>query len=502
MSSIHSQFGQRTYVPTIYDYDAGLAFGSGDDFLSPRNIGNIGSGYVRTVSPTRSNNPYTYIFNDPLSHNANSLEVLLRTTDFTSGVRPPSGGSPGHLFNLPYEPYSYYQGVPRLGTNPDSISVLSATTQFQNELVTVGPRALPGYPQVDFFNSQSQALDFMGHTTSFINAIVPFQPNATSGGVVFPGNNGNVYYPPPSIQPPYNYGPYQPYNYPYFNPGWGICNPGMGIPYPVPRPNPQPYPQPQPTSALQLAAAIRSSATQLPGFIPKSVQGGVNRFLSTFNQLSESDRVEIRQEWVNPTVVDEAVLNTTGITSTGGLYKQGKVTNPFLQAGFLTDTNPFETYDSGIVVTNGNENGKVKGTTEADLLLGTVDRNNIFDGRGGEDTVIGSTKNDLVNVYHGDQVMTDAGDDLMFYDFTRQPYEATRVTAVNGGSGNDTMVLTVDGNPSLESDSPRFRQLGEGVISVTINGIQLIAQNIEKFIVTDTSGNIGGTYKVTTTPSA
>ncbi len=498
MSSINTRFGQRTFNPTISTREPGLAFGSGDDFLSPRTINNIGSGFTGSISPVTSNGRYITSL-DPYSHNATPIEILLNTNDFSRMISPTTTNHPQDIYQLPVFS-SYYQPVPDFGTNPDAITLLSGSTQFQMGLVTEGAPAIPGYPQIGF-STNASALDFMGQTDSFISAILP---TGTGQGAFYPNAAGQgMYYPVPQIQPPY-YGGFSGGNYPHFAPyyGWGVTPaqipyPGMGyMPY-CPPVYGYPTPSAPSVDTATLVNRIQSNAYELPNYIPADVEGGVSAFISRYNRLSESERVELRQQYANPTTVNETILNSTGITGTGGKYNQGKVTNPFIKAGFLTDTNPFETTDSGMVVTNGNGNRKIKGTQERDILIGSVDRNNIIDGRGGEDDVIGSTKKDLVNVYQGDRVQTGADDDLMFFSF-QEASGADRLSVVDGGSGSDIMVLTVNGNPSTDAGSPTFTKLAGGLLSVTFNGIQLLTRNIEKFYVADAQGNIGGAYQVTT----
>lgn len=502
MSSIQGYFGQRTVIPTVYDSNPGLAFGNGDDFLSPRSISNIGSGFSRSVTPTYSNSPYFGGNQYPFSHNASPNEILLRSINYTSQVAPTTGNNPAGLVRLPNVPYPYYQNVPDMGINPNAMHALSATTQFQGELQTVGPQAIPGYPVINFGQNPS-ALDIMGRTDSFINATVPYHPTRRGQSVYYPSTQGGVYYPPPPIQPPFWNNPFMSQRYPHFSPYFGSGVVPSQIPYPAspfggcfPQPYPQPQPQPQGTTS-DLVALVRSSLVELPGFIPRSIQGGILNFFRSFNLMPEGARVQIRQTLNNPTTADANILNSTGITNTGGKYNQGVVNNPFLQAGFLTDTNPYAQYQSGMVVTNGNGNGKVLGTTERDILIGAQARSNIVNGRGGEDDIVTGATQDMINVSQGDRVSADAGDDLTFFDFSTPNVNTLRQTVVDGGDGNDTMVLTIGGNPSQTADSPTFTRLANGLLSVSLNGIQLLTQSIERFIVVDKQGNIGGVYQPT-----
>jgi len=441
----------------------------------------------------------------------------LLTNDFTTGVTTQTSQNPTSLTKMPYMQYPYYQGVPNLGTNPNAMKVMSASTQFQSELQTIGAPAIPGYPVVNF-GSHPSALDFMGHTQSFVNSMMPYQPTYGQP-TVYPGATGGAYgYPFPQVMPNYPTGPYGASNYPRF---------GQQIPYPqnpflacsVPMAGPSPaypwlnqgyfqqpwqqggggYNQPATWTSDDAYQAIRQNTFELPDVIPTNVSGGLPAFIDRFNAETEGKRIDWRQKWVNATTVNETILNATGITNTGGTYNKGLVTNPFSQTGFLTDTNPYETFHSGLVVTNGNDNGKMKGTPVRDLLLGTVARNNIIDGRGGQDDIYGSTKNDMVSVYAGDNVFVGSGDDLLFFDFSKSASSTTRPTEIVAGDGQDVMVLTVDANPTLDSGSPKFQKLANGQTSVSYNGIQVMTEGVERFIIADKQGNVGSVYETTTT---
>lgn len=476
MVNMNALFGSNTFNPTLATRNPGLAFGSGDDFLSPKSISSIGNSFVQSVSPVSSSRSFNQTGDPTGFRNPSPEEILLRVANFSSQISP---NAPGSMvdFKLPYLPYPYYQGVPDMGTNPDAAVVLFASTQFQNELQTVGPRNAPGFPAIDF-GITPEAIDFLQGTNNFIGMTIPYQPTPLGfGHGLFP------------IQPPFQH--------PY--PSFGSYYPRPPIPYPCPYPFPPATPAPwQPRNTVELAQTLRLNTFHLPDFLPTNSISEAYNFIREFNGLSESERVDIRKELANPTAVDTNILNKTGITSTGGAYKQGVANNPFQFESFLTDSNPFARTNSGLIVTNGNGNGKVEGTPERDIILGTSGRNNIIDGRGGEDDVIGSTQKDLVAVHQGDRVFTDAQDDLMFYDFTIPPaYTANRMTVVDGGDGNDTMVLTVNGNPTLESNLPQFRKLPDGQISVLLGGVQILTSGLEKFIIVDRKGNIGSVYKAT-----
>lgn len=466
---------------------------NGDDFLSPLKIGSIGTGFVRTVSPTTSNNWFgNATLDNPYSHNASPSEVLLRTTAYSQSIVPPSTSQPSSMVTLPNLPYPYFQPVPDMGVNPNAMMILSASTQFQRQLQTVGAPAIPGYPVVGF-GSNASALDFMGGTDAFQSAVIPYHPRSTGQGAFYPGaTGGGFYYPIPPIQAPYTLGPFGATNYPHFAPYFGSNVVPSQIPYPANASSPSNNSTP---GTPELAEAIRTNTSQLPGVLPSASISEAFQMIAHFNVLPEGERVHLRQTLSNPTQVNTAILNSTGITSTGGKYAQGKVTNPFVQSGFLSDTNPFARFNSGMVVTDGNGNGKVLGTTERDILLGTQNRNTIVDGRGGEDDILTSSAKDLINVHQGDRVFTDAGDDLAFLDLRQPDLQATRQTVVDGGDGEDTMVLTMSGDPSKATDGPVFRKLWNGMLSVSLNGIQLLTRNVERFIVVDAQGNIGSIYK-------
>ena len=74
-----------------------------------------------------------------------------------------------------------------------------------------------------------------------------------------------------------------------------------------------------------------------------------------------------------------------------------------------------------MVVTDGNGNGKVRGTSRADIIFGTASRSNIIDGRGGKDQIVGGEKNDLIEVSNGDLVDAQGDNDLLFFDFDDVP---------------------------------------------------------------------------------
>lgn len=525
----------RTFNPTVYSgATAGAGFGTGDDFLSPSEIGGITTGFSQSVSPVRTTNPFLLGYEDIFSHNAKPEDILISTADFLSHVRPPAhttnqfvpnagnpyshnappgeillgtnnvvygispvdSNAPSGLFELPAFPYPSIQPIPNMGRNPHPLTLLSGTTQVQGDILSVGANAIPGYPIIDFGSTPS-AMDFMGGTEAFIDAIAPLHNRHTGQGAIYPTTVSGQYlhYRPPAIQPPT--GPYF-NNYPHFAPYHGSHVVPTQVPYPWQNTgyNYSSYNQ---TSVGRIVNLIRSLPRRLPDFIPYSGRpSSIIPKIQRYTYLPESYRVQLREDYANPTSVDMDILNSAGIDGNGGTYGQGQVNNPFIYEDFLTDTNPFAQTGKGMVVTNGNDNGKVKGTPVSDMIIGTEDRNNIIDGRGGQDDVVGSSKNDLVNVHHGDRVYTNGGNDLMFFDFTADEVDR-RITSIDGGESEDDqdiLVLTVDGDASVDENQPAFRQLGNGVTSILSNGIEVLSKNIERYIVVDQNGQIGGIYDV------
>lgn len=469
-----STLGSNTFIPDIFNRNAGLSLGDGDDFLSPNTIADIGNGFVSSVNPVTSNNRPVLgdVFSSPFSHNASVDEILLGTTYFTQGINPVQSGDPTTLVRLPYLQLPFLQPVPDFGENPNAAAVLSASTQFQQDLRTVGPPIRSGFP---FLTGNPTPQQILLGTAGYGQSVLSGLP---TGGML--GSGMNPFYTHMGYWPGMTSGQTG-------FPGMSYYWPGM--------PTGQPTVPPT-IGTMSVVNAVRNSTTALPDILPGQSPQQTLQLIQAFNQLPEYLRVLIRQNLANPTTVNETILNQTGITSTGGAFNQGTVTNPFNNANFLTDTNPFQRFGTGMTVTNGNGNGKVKGTPMHDILMGTQDRNNIIDGRGGEDDILGSSRNDLVNLYQGDRASTGAGDDLMFFDFTGTGGNAFSQTIVDGGQGNDTMVLTVGGNPTQAASTPTFTRLANGFISVTLNGMQFLAANMEKFIVVDQAGNIGGTYQV------
>ena len=66
----------------------------------------------------------------------------------------------------------------------------------------------------------------------------------------------------------------------------------------------------------------------------------------------------------------------------------------------------------------------------------------------------------------------------------------------NGGSGEDTLVISIDGDPTKEEDLPKFDKFSNTITRVSYNNKTLLAKNIEKIIVTDKEGNIGSVFQV------
>lgn len=444
-----------------------------NDFLRGRDIQNAIPTNLGTVA---GNNAIIDPSNFTYGRYADAFNIATVTDRFIAGIVPPQTQSNQGLFRLPTYNINFgpgVPGVPDVGYYPEAPDFLSATTQFQSDLPSASPNISSYYP----FGANASPVDFLNGTSSYMNQVT----SGTSPNVfgTLPYNNTA------------NDGVYRPLAPQYLNPTGNGYGQGSGTG----------TTQKPALTQQQLFTAIRNNPFKLPDIIPAKSLTETASFIGRFNKLSESQKVDVRRRLANPTQVDEAILNASGIDENGGAYDQGKVNNPFLYNNFLTDTNPYSQYKRGLVVTNGNENGKVKGTPVSDLLIGTVGRNNIMDGQGGQDTLFGSILKDLANVRPGDRVSLNAGEDLAFYDFTVSHAKQTRTTIIDGAADNDILVLRVGGNPTLESNIPKFTMMTDGSISVALNGVQVITRNIERFIVVDTDGNIGSTFDAKTQTS-
>lgn len=494
---------------------------SGDIRSAGRIIGNTFDSASGSFTTTTSNLQPGVIDNVPL-RNAQALSI---NNIYNGFINIPTEMSVDPFFLNPANYAYYFQRVFDVNglRSPSALTILAAGTQFQKELETEGNlRAIPGQlifqvPGTDNV-PKGNAIDYMGITDAAIGALTNGSiPGYSPYGQLYPsGPNGiGTIYEIPTVQAPTSLYTGGPSTYTHFAPfsGTGIV-PGQAF-YPTQNqgfrllPNGSVvlsngralnsgYNNASPQSTLpslgNLVNTIRNSANLLPGTIPFSgAIGDVLNFIGRFGQSPESLRVNLRQTLGNPTVADDNLLNTTGVDANGGKYNQGKVNTPFNNENFLRDTNPFARFGTGLVVTNGNENGKVRGTPSADILIGRQG-NNIIDGRGGQDNIVGSTSRDLVNVRQGDWVSLDAGDDFALFDINPDTYTASRTTVIEAGGGNDIVTLAINGDPSQVA--PTFRNLANGLLSVTMNGVQLITKAVERFYVTDKEGNIGGIYDV------
>jgi hypothetical protein len=252
------------------------------------------------------------------------------------------------------------------------------------------------------------------------------------------------------------------------------------------------------SGAQNLKSTIKKMKDKAPDYVPIDVPGGPTAMLSLFANAKGEQLTKGKATLKNNTKVDEAQLNAASIKETGGKYNQGTAANPFDKDTFLTDSNPYEKFESGILVTNGNGNGAVKGTQAQDILLGADGKANVIDGKGGGDVILGGDKNDLINIHAGDQVNAGKGDDVLMFDFSKEDFGDT--TLISGGEGKNKLVLTVDGDPSKPENQPEFTRLPDGSINVSLNGKNLIVERVDQFLITDKEGNIGAVMD-TVTPS-
>lgn len=261
--------------------------------------------------------------------------------------------------------------------------------------------------------------------------------------------------------------------------------------------------QPQLPTNTALSNASLDTLRPLPDFIPLNVSGGVPNFLTSWSQLSSTQRQQLAAQLVNPTTVNTAILSSTGITTTGGAFGQGVVSNPFTQPGFLTDQDPFGRTGSGILTLEGNGNGRVLGTPINDVLRGRQTGSNIINGQGGRDLIVGGASPDLISLAGGSQVASREGDDVLFYQRPPGPistFAPPLISQVNGGPGTDTLVIPVAGNPTVATDLPTVQaQGGNGQgYSVTLGPLeQLLVSDVENLVFTDAAGNIGSRVTLT-----
>ncbi len=491
-NTFNSQPFQPARTSGIDNANSGNIFdGRGNDFLNPSDIQRDLNSFGGSVGRQPS------VF----GRNPEPRDIINVTRGQIGGIL--SSNAPIN-FDIPlFQGGNLFHPIPDLGINPSPDRIIASTTFFQNSLQTEGQSGTGS-----LFSSHPTADGILLDTTSYGNAIIgrnsvfnqPIawqQVNNGSVPVLVPFNPDN----PVNSNPPIVGFPNNGFNFGF---GGGFSFPGMnfgGNPYNYFRPVPVfPLPVSMPLAPFvdQLALMkhlLSFDNVQYPDNVPTNVPGGILNFLFNFPQLSVSRQNELREALANPTTVDEDILAETGITSTGGKYDQGTVRNPFAVNGFLSDTNPFAIFNSGLVTTSGNGNGKIKGTPVQDVIFGTAGRSNIVDGRGGLDKIITADEADLINVHQGDQVASNGGDDILFFNFDNSANPFSYNTTINGGDGTDTVVVTVDGDPANEDDIPAFRKLG-AYTEVSMNGKKLYTTNVERIIIADRDGNIGSVFQV------
>ncbi|MBX2860408.1 MAG: hypothetical protein KTR14_04190 [Vampirovibrio sp.] len=507
-------------------------------FLSPRTINGVTDDFSNSINPVTSNNLQAQLFNpNPFTNNPQQLNVLNTTN---SGISTAFGLGNGALTNSVFGP----QVAPNadlfnfFGSNPSSVDILGRTNFFTGLILPTGfgsqlsfgnfggnngfnslfngfAGPILGVPTFGGFNSGNvfggnsfggnvfgnsafggSTLGNTGFTntgfnntgfggtgfgnTGFSNTVpaIPFMMVPTSG--FNPGfNTGNT-----GFNTGFNNG---------FNSGFG----GNALAGSVPV---QSFNQ-STIGGLPFTEFILQNFTgaDFPDLLPGNLPGDPSSLLWQFANASAETQETFRTAYANPTVVDDAILADTGITSTGGIFDQGTVTNPFLQAGFLTDTNPLAKFNSGMLVTNGNGNGNVLGTLTQDTIFGQADDSNIINGQGGLDSIIGGDDADLVNVAQGDKLDARDGDDVMFFNFDATANPFNFQSMVNGGAGTDTMVIAIDADPTVTENLPTFQNIGNGMMRVTLNEKVLYTAAVERYLITDQDGNIGSILEPTST---
>ncbi len=437
---------------------------------------------------------------------ANASDVFLGTSNLIGSLLPPGAPSSGSALGQGVPFYDQYfsqnNGLPFYPNPPQQLNPIQqyfyGVNQDNSQYNPYGNSYQNSYQGLSYPQFGSQGLSSGGLSGPSSNGLPAWFQMGIQALMQAMGGNGTqtiLGFPGfPNQQgggcPCYGLPPQLP---PWFNPPYQSCffppyylSPGVPL-------------QPLDDEGTQVRNVLSSNPNVLmPDVIPTNTPDGAAQYLKDFVAMSESDRQKIRDQFANATRVDQSILDRAGITAEGGRYNQGVVTNPFNFANFITDTNPGDKYKSGIVVTNGNGNGKVKGTKGDDILFGTKDRNNIIDaGAGGKDTVYGGNQNDLINIGEGGTVYTGPGDDLVFFDFTKATNPTNPQTTIFGNGGTDKVILTVPGNPNDDADLPRFTRLSDGTTEINFKGKRVVVSNVEQIIVTDTSGNIGSIYDVT-----
>ncbi len=497
--------------------------GRGGDFLDPNDIG----GEVNNVNIGRGGSVF--------GAHPNSKDILKITRSQIGGVLT---GFTSIDATIPiFQGGNFALPVPDLGINPSPFDITASSTFFANQI-----RPAVSQGSGSLFSSHPTSAGILFDVTSHGNALIGRQSifnRPISLQPVNTGSNVQTYVPFNPDNPVNNNAPiygipsltHNPYD--FFNgssldfyPGV-FSNNAQPVPHPFfyPQkypfgqfpsystyPNNLPFPAQHPHFGFPPAQSVNMGSFQdryelvqrlvaengstAPDFVPRNVPGGVTDFLFRFPFLSDERQDALRETFANPTLVDEDILAETGISSEGGAYDQGVVTNPYVFDGFLTDTNPASSFNQGLVVTNGNGNGKVKGTETQDWIFGNQSRANIIDGQGGYDRIQGGMRADLINVAQGDNVSALAGEDILFFDFdpeTSNPFVLN--TRIDAGSGLDTVVLTVDKDLSDEANVPSFTQMGDGTLRVSLNGKHLYVSNAERFIVADKAGDIGAIFE-------
>jgi hypothetical protein len=404
-------------------------YNSGDDFLTGGNVTRDASSFALNLSPETSDDPYNPV---PL----NLLNVGSANYDFFAQ------GQAAYNFirNLSTETYNPprvetyqaagYELVPNFGNNPSSFKILAGTNQFARDILSEVNTPYNSNPSPSsgwYYGNSSSGRDFTFLTNQFANRL--FNMNLPTSQPDNLGGKGND----------------------------------------------------------SFAESLINNAYILPDYLPSNDPEEIQAYVKDYNSGTERARELARQQFSNPTQVDQAILATSGLKSQGGAYGQGVFTNPFIQEGFLTDTNPYEQYGSGITVSNGNRTGAVKGTYEHDTLIGTQNKKNFMDSQGGEDDIVGGKLTDLINTYAGDSVHAEAGNDVIIFNDDQAAY-SNRRTEIDGGQGEDKLIVS-------SGETPTFQRLANNSIRILLGYTEILAKNIEQFIFTDSQGNVRDIYE-------
>lgn len=248
---------------------------------------------------------------------------------------------------------------------------------------------------------------------------------------------------------------------------------------------------------LELILRQIAPNTVFPDVVPTNAPGGLSPFLLNFASAPTATQTTLRTQLANPTTLDPTILNSFNITTTGGTFNQGVVTNPFLQANFLADTNPFARFQSGLLFTSdaANASGGVLGSPVSDILFGRPTAQNVIAGQGGLDQIIAGEGNDLIQAVAGDRLDARGGNDTLFLNLAASANNPFRFpTFIEGGAGSDTLVIPVSGNPTLAANQPTVQTVGSNAFILQLNGQQVWANSIERILITDAQGNIGRVF--------